>query len=142
MSVMYATIDAEPLCRFNSSSAISQEQQIEEEVWLRACDHFSFPTSRMPLSERFAELAETWRQDKDFLSSLTEMVTLPSYQQIIGMGPVAVPFILEELEEDPDHWFWALTAITGVDPVLPEHRGSLDDMTNDWLQWAGVQKSF
>jgi hypothetical protein len=33
------------------------------------------------------------------------MAMLPPYQQIIGMGPPAVPLILEELRREPDQWF-------------------------------------
>jgi hypothetical protein len=29
-----------------------------------------------------------------------------------------------------------LKAITGEDPVMPEHAGNLSDMTNAWLRWA------
>ena len=141
MSVMLELEKTEPLCSALSSSATSGEQQIEEDEWLRACHHFALPTSRMSLSERFAELADTWRGDKTFLSSLTEIVTLPSYQQIIGLGPDAVPLILDELRDVPDHWFWALSAITSLDPVLPEHCGDLDAMTGDWLLWSEAQSA-
>jgi hypothetical protein len=67
------------------------------------------------------------------------MVLHPAYQRIIGMGTAAVPFLLCELERRPDHWFWALTAITGADPVKPEHRGKLREMANAWLKWGKEQ---
>jgi len=60
----------------------------------------------------------------------------PEYQQIIGMGRDAVPLILEELQKEPDHWFWALAATTGEDPVPPEHKGKLSEMTKAWLEWG------
>ena len=40
------------------------------------------------------------------------MTLLRPYQRIIGMGLPVVPLILEELEREPDQWFWALEAIT------------------------------
>ena len=43
----------------------------------------------------------------------------PAYQQIIGMGADAVPFILLEMEEHGGYWFWALSAITGQNPTRP-----------------------
>jgi hypothetical protein len=49
------------------------------------------------------------------------------------MGPAAVPLILRELERQPDHWFWALTAITGEDPVRPEDAGNIERMAQAWL---------
>lgn len=48
------------------------------------------------------------------------MAMLPSCQRIIGMGPVVVPLILEELRREPDHWFWALEMLTEDDPVPPK----------------------
>ena len=64
------------------------------------------------------------------------MVLHPAYQQIVGMGAEALPFILAELERKPEHWFWALRAITREDPVPPSHRGNVVLMARDWLQWA------
>ncbi len=61
---------------------------------------------------------------------------LPAYQAIIGMGRTALPFIFEELHQRGGHWFWALRAITGENPVPPEHRGNVEAMTQDWLRWA------
>lgn len=86
--------------------------------------------------ERFRRLAAAWRENRGPTSSLTEMATQPEYQHIIGMGRDAVPFLLQELQKQPDHWFWALVAITGEDPVPPEHKGRLSEMTKDWLRWG------
>ena len=52
----------------------------------------------------------------------------PSYQRIIGLGSAVVPLLLRELERQPDHWFWALKAITGADPVPAASRGKLHEM--------------
>lgn len=90
-------------------------------------------------SRRFRMLANSWRSDVEHLSSTTEIALHPAYQQIIGMGKVAVPFILEELERRPGHWFWALKAITGVDPVAPDQRGRRTEMARAWLQWGREQ---
>jgi hypothetical protein len=87
-------------------------------------------------TRRFESLAAAWRKECAHLSSVREMVLHPAYQQIIGMGRDAIPFLLRELERQPDHWFWALWAITGENPVPPEHRGRVRDMARDWLEWA------
>jgi hypothetical protein len=87
-------------------------------------------------SARFARLAEEWRRAVEPISSIRQMVLHPAYQQIIGMGADAVPFILRELQITPDHWFWALNMITGEDPVQEKDRGSLPKMTEDWLSWG------
>jgi hypothetical protein len=61
------------------------------------------------------------------------MIALPSYQEIIAMGPPVVPLLLRELEQDPHFWSWALTAITEEDPVPPSARGNLGEMARAWL---------
>ena len=61
--------------------------------------------------QRFRELVRQWKEATQFVSSVTDMVTHPAYQQIIGMGKDVLPLILAELRREPDHWFWALQAI-------------------------------
>ena len=70
------------------------------------------------------------------LSSITEIVMHPSYQQIIGMGPAAIPLILLSMRRELNHWFWALSAITGENPVPIEHRGKIKQMTEAWMNWG------
>jgi hypothetical protein len=91
------------------------------------------------LAAEFRRLAEEWKARSAHLSSVTEMALLPSYQRIIGLGRPAVPLILRELEAEPDYWFWALQAITGVDPVPEASRGRLEEMTEAWLNWGREQ---
>jgi hypothetical protein len=63
----------------------------------------------------------------------------PAYQQIIGMGMEVVPLLLGELARELDHWFWALKAITGVDPVSPASRGKMREMAEAWFHWGRQQ---
>lgn len=85
---------------------------------------------------RFNRLRTRWEAGTVHFSSMTKIATHTAYQQIIGMGQIAVPLIFSAMERKPDHWFWALRSITGKDPVLPEHRGRLKQMTEDWLKWG------
>ncbi|HDY67966.1 MAG TPA: hypothetical protein ENH85_09265 [Candidatus Scalindua sp.] len=85
---------------------------------------------------KFQELKSRWEVDTAILSSITEIAMHPAYQQIIGMGRNTIPLILAELKERPGHWFWALKSITGEDPVLPEQRGRIKEMTKAWLNWG------
>jgi hypothetical protein len=64
---------------------------------------------------------------------------LRPYQRIIGMGPPAVSLILEELRREPDHWFWALEAITEENPVPPEAMGKVRLMAEVWTRWGEEQ---
>lgn len=93
-------------------------------------------TSDAHLADRFDRLAREWRSQKAPGMSLIEMATTPAYQTIIGMGPSAIPFILRELTLKLDHWFWALKAISGEDPVPEQDRGNLAKMRKAWLKWG------
>ena len=73
------------------------------------------------------------------MSMVHDMVLLPSYQRIIGMGMSVVPYILEDLEETGDHWFWALDAITGENPIPDEDVGNVPAMADEWLALARVR---
>jgi hypothetical protein len=60
----------------------------------------------------------------------------PAYLAIMGLNCLAVPIILRELQRWPDHWFRALSAITGENPIQEGHAGNLKQMTQDWLDWG------
>ncbi|MCH8922481.1 MAG: hypothetical protein IIA67_04965 [Planctomycetes bacterium] len=86
--------------------------------------------------QRFDRLATQWKNERGCTSDVTEMSTHPAYQEIIGMGPVAIPWLLRELESDPDHWFWALRSITGENPIPDDCRGDMTKMVDAWLSWG------
>jgi len=106
--------------------------------WQEAVEHYTLPATRQPqsLEQIFHELVTTWWTETLFTSSVTDMAMHRSYQRIIGLGPAAIPLLLRELERQPDHWFWALHAITGVDPTMPEQKGKVQEMAKAWLDWG------
>jgi hypothetical protein len=88
---------------------------------------------------KFQTLASEWQCQHQAMSSITEMSMLPPYQKIIGMGEDAIPMILEQLRaegNEPDQWFWALRAITEVNPVAPEDQGNFLKMAQAWIRWG------
>ncbi len=88
------------------------------------------------LQQRFARLVAEWKSGRGHSSLSSEMVTHPAYLQIIGMGKSAIPLLLNEMNERPDHWDWALRAITGTDPVPQEAWGKLRQIAAAWLAWG------
>ncbi len=88
------------------------------------------------LTQKFNQLAAAWRRETALKSSVTAIAMHPAYQQIIGMGEQALPLIFHQLQTEPDHWFWALQAITGENPVPDENAGDLEAMAKDWLDWG------
>lgn len=104
-------------------------------------EHYCAPASRQAetVQQKFDRLARQWREETLVLSSILQMSMHPAYQQIIGMGSCAVSLLLRELEREPNHWFWALHAITGVDPVPETDHGNVEAMTEAWLRWGEEQ---
>jgi hypothetical protein len=97
------------------------------------------PASAPPaknIEEQFRRLAAIWQAETSHLSSATRMAEHPAYREIISMGNAVVPLLLRELSQQPDHWFSALKAITGANPVSQSDRGQLDRMAAAWLQWG------
>jgi hypothetical protein len=86
--------------------------------------------------DRFRRFATAWKKESRHLSNTAQMAMLPSYQRIIGLGLPAVPLILQELQVEPNQWFWALESITDENPVRPENRGKVRLMAQDWLEWG------
>lgn len=84
----------------------------------------------------FRALAQEWKDGCRLTSSTSAMVAHPAYQAIIALGQPAVPLLLQELEREPAHWFEALRAITGEDPVSRDDWGNIPAMTATWLAWG------
>jgi hypothetical protein len=120
------------------NTAVGMESDVIRNHCRGTVRHFFSPVSRQKTDPllRFYLLKTEWEADTAHLSSMTQIITHPAYQQIIGMGPIAVRLILQELKGKPGHWFWALKSITGEDPVLPEDRGQIAKMTESWLSWG------
>ena len=70
------------------------------------------------------------------MATVREMVGHAAYREIIDLGDAAVPWLLRELERDPDHWLAALKRSQRADPVPEECRGDLRKMTEYWTRWG------
>ena len=124
--------------RVGSPIALGHDAFVVMHELQKALIHFFSPATHSDetLEEKFVRLAQQWKQDTAFTSSVHKMSMHPSYQQIIGTGKPAIPLILEELRREPGHWFWALHAITGIDVIPPCDRGDIPKMTEAWLAWG------
>jgi hypothetical protein len=91
------------------------------------------------LESLFRENVDKWKRETGHLSSLTRALTHPSYLRIIGLSRVSTGYelerlLLQELASEPDHWFAALSAITGIDPV--KETDSFDKSVEAWVSWG------
>jgi hypothetical protein len=92
----------------------------------------AFKTSSL-LGE-FESLANKWRSETAFHSSLGEIFTNDSYQKIIEKGYAVLPLILSELQKKPGHWFYALKEIVGYD--VAEGAENFVEARKAWLTWG------
>lgn len=84
-----------------------------------------------------ARLLRSWRDETAYLSSSAAITGHPAYQELIGLGPVALPYLFRDLEQTRDgHLSRALTAMTGAHPIPAEARGQIHKIAEIWLHWA------
>jgi hypothetical protein len=82
----------------------------------------------------FQELVRQWTSDVSLVSSVQKMVSYPGYVRIIGMGRKALPLLLREMRDRPHHWFIALVAIAGENPVPA--GATFEEARQAWLAWG------
>jgi hypothetical protein len=123
------------------SKIIAQLTQQNAELVKSCASLASVRTSASELQVKFTRLVTEWKSTRGHSSKLIELVMHPAYQQIIGMGNGVVSIILKEMKERPDHWDWALRAITGSDPVPREAWGKLKQIGEAWIAW-GINEGY
>ena len=84
----------------------------------------------------FLQLADQWKSQTAHVSFIGQRIQHPAYQKILGMGKGVIPFIFEEMEREPDHWFHALAILTGENPLPSDFRGTIKDAVSLWVQWG------
>lgn len=89
------------------------------------------------LEQNFKIFKEKYSEETLHLSNVSTMSMNVNYQRIIGMGDIAVHFMLKDLVDNgPFHWFWALNVITGENPIKEEIAGCISKMTDVWIEWG------
>ena len=128
---------------YMDDAAIGEESETILTQFNQTAKHFVNPMSRYLDSDeiKFLTLKNKWEEETNFLSSMSDICSHPAYQQIIGMGKSVIPYIFAELDERPNLWFWALKAITGVDPIPANKRGRILEMSKIWLLWWSKNKN-
>ena len=93
------------------------------------------------LEATFNKLVTQLTKDTGFDSVGNKTVEHPAYREIICMGDNALPLIFRHMEgeEIGPHWFEALKAITGSDPVPRVLWGKINAMEDVWLEWGREQ---
>ena len=85
---------------------------------------------------QFDRLADEWETETALLSFSDQAADHPAHHAIIGMGEPVVPLILARMQSQGGHWFHALHAITGANPIKPSERGNIAAMQAAWQEWG------
>jgi hypothetical protein len=93
----------------------------------------TFRSGPTPDEITFQVLAGNWRRQTGHHSILEQKILHPYYQQIIGMGEKALPYLIKALDYKPSHWFWALRAITRENPA--KDASTVDQAVQAWRDW-------
>ena len=97
-------------------------------------------TSERSLEERLLEHAEKWERETMYVSSPTQSMEHPSYQAILGLArdnkQEVIRFLIQDMREHDRPWFWALSYLTGENPINRADAGKLDKMIASWSMWA------
>lgn len=91
---------------------------------------------KQQLRKKFDLYSGIWKTETMFSSNSSEITNNSAYRSIIGLGKDIIPFIIQDLKQSENHWFYALELLTGENPIKNEHRGIINLMKSDWLNWA------
>lgn len=93
-----------------------------------------------PIEKAFLQFAAKWRKETGHYSTMIHVTRNENYLRIIALGKPVIPYLLRDLEKEPDYWFEALKILTNDDPVPKEHLGHIDKMAQDWIKWGKKEK--
>ena len=116
--------------------AEKRERDLQNVLEVGSQESFALPSHNLEIEAEFYSLVEKWKRETKVTPLVNQKSIHPAYQEIIGLGPDVIPLILKELNKGPDHWFWALRALSRVDPVKPSDRGNIEKMRVAWLNWG------
>jgi hypothetical protein len=102
------------------------------------------PITTFSIADRFREHSETWQRETMHMSSPTQRMEHPSYQAILGLArdnkDEVVRLLIRDMTEHGREWFWALSYLTGENPINRKDAGNLDKMIASWHRWAKERK--
>lgn len=83
---------------------------------------------------KFDGLATAWRRHNRG-RSVTDYYHF-AHLQIVGMGHIAIPFLLERVRNGENFWYMALKAITGQSADTADMRGDASAIRTAWVEWG------
>lgn len=95
-------------------------------------------TFNEPYIRRLFEcLAEYWKDQTQFESSLEAIFGHPAVELIVELGRSVFPLALEHAENEPERWSYILSRITGSQPLPSGARR--EDAARIWSEWGRIE---
>ena len=111
---------------------------------MEAVNNHRTPSFSRFAAERFREHSELWQRETMHMSSPMQRMEHPSYQAILGLAmhnrDEVVHLLIRDMTENSREWFWALSYLTGENPINRKDAGNLDKMIASWQKWAKDRK--
>lgn len=126
----------ERLCGVGCTVNVEQYRQGIGEYGIAVRQGFSTVESSDEIQSDFNRLAAEWKRETAHLSSPTMIAEHRAYQEVVDMGPPAIPLILRDLQKAPAMWFMALREITGELPIREQEYGNIEAMRAVWIAWG------
>ena len=82
---------------------------IKTSSYLKESDRAEF--SQVFMKSIFQNLVSDWKINTMFSSSTSQIIDDPNFKNIVAMGASVVPFIIDEIREQPSLLVWALNFI-------------------------------
>ncbi len=98
----YAAVDS-----YSGIYSVITDKAIFESVKQADSENFLAYVPRL----RFQSLYEQWQSNTRFMSSVGDIVEDEAFKAIVAMGEMAVPYIVEEINNTPSTLVWALNFI-------------------------------
>jgi len=90
----------------------------------------------LAVQRKFRPLARRWLSETKYCATIEERTRHPAFEAIVKMGEAAIPLVLRELQERPEHWFWVLAEITKENAATDATRGNVESIRDAWLEWG------
>ena len=104
--------------------------------WLADTFLLQSEVSTSDLEKEFNELAEQWYLETRMFSFIRQKAMHIAYQNIIGMGKDALPFIFRELSKGKGDWIYAIERITRLKENPVPGNATFKETIAIWLDWA------
>ncbi|WP_303180126.1 hypothetical protein [uncultured Butyricimonas sp.] len=88
--------------------------------------------TNMVLKLNFEKYLKAWRYNTMFFSFSDQITKEDNFQKIVSMGKHAVPFILEEIKQNPSSLVWALNII--YNKTISQNNITIKEACRLWVK--------